>query len=82
MVLEAARGGTLGVCARLTLRGRGDERAKQWGGWVFRVMGGRERGGGKELGGSESTVRRKGKQGQPGRGWIGVALNAPSWVGR
>jgi hypothetical protein len=32
MDLEAARGGTLGVCARLTLRGRGDERAKQWGG--------------------------------------------------
>jgi len=63
MVLEAARGGTLGVCARLTLRGRGDERAKQWGGWVFRVMGGRGRGGGSEIKGSGSMARHRGQMG-------------------
>jgi len=52
------------------------------GGWVFRVMGGRGRGGGSEIKGSGSMARIEGKWGQRGRGCIGVALNAPSWVGR
>ena len=49
-------------------------------------MGGRGRGGGREIRGSEGGREKKGRRveekGEPGRGTFAVALNAPSWVGR